>query len=126
MLQLTFKDESYNGVAQKVANFTGKLISIAKQPIQNKNGTPYFPATVEITDDNGAKLTRSCIVYKTSVDKGMTIGESYLGSVTIEAGQDPLVKLTSGTGNANRATLADFGFTAQPATAENANLQSPF
>lgn len=126
MLQLTFKDESYNGVAQKVANFTGKLISIAKQPLQNKNGTAYYPATVEITDDNGAKLTRKCIIYQTSVDKGMTIGESYLGSVTIEAGQEPLVKLTSGTGNANRATLADFGFASEPATAEKANLESPF
>ena len=83
MLQLTFKDESYNGVAQKVANFTGKLISIAKQPIHNNvNGTAYFPATVEITDDNGATLTRSCIVYQTSVDKGITVGESYLGSVS--------------------------------------------
>ena len=56
----------------------------------------------------------------------MTVGESYLGSVVIEAGQQPIIKLSSGTGSSERATLDDFGFASEPATAEKANLESPF
>jgi len=126
MITLSFKDQDYNGVKQKVANFTGKLISVAKNMLTNVNGTGYYPATVEITDDKGAKHTRSCIIYQTSFDKGMTVGESYLGSVVIEAGQQPIIKLSSGTGSSERATLDDFGFASEPATAEKANLESPF
>jgi len=110
MITLSFKDQDYNGVAQKVAQFTGKLVSVAKNMLTNVNGTGYYPATVEITDDNDAKHLRPCIIYQTSFDKGMTVGDSYLGSVVIEAGQQPIIKLSSGTGIADRATLADFGF----------------
>ena len=126
MIALSFTEKDYQGVAQKVANFTGKLVSVAKEMLTNVNGTGYYPATVEITDDNGAKHIRPCIIYQTSFDKGMTVGESYLGSVVIEAGQQPIIKLTSGTGNSERATLDDFGFASQPATADKANLESPF
>ena len=45
----------------------------------------------------------------------MEIGQDYLGSVTIEADKDPLIKLTSGTGNGTRATMDDFDFGVAPA-----------
>ena len=46
----------------------------------------------------------------------MEVGEDYLGSVTIESGKAPLIKLTSGTGNGTRATMEDFDFQVAPVT----------
>ena len=54
----------------------------------------------------------------------MEIGQDYLGSVTIEKGQAPLIKLTSGIGNGVRATLDmfDMGDVADVATVAEGNL----
>jgi hypothetical protein len=115
-LKLEFKADVYNGITRQVANFTGTLVSIAKLPIKNVNNTEYYPATVDMKDSNGnVRKGTSCMIYKTSFDKGMEIGQDYLGSVTIESGKQPLIKLTSGTGNGTRATMDDFDFQVAPA-----------
>ena len=115
-LKLSFQADIYNGVTRQVANFTGTLVAIAKLPIKNVNNTEYYPATVDMKDSHGNTLKgKTCMIYKTSFDKGMEIGQDYLGSVTMEAGKDPLIKLTSGTGNGTRATMDDFDFQVAPA-----------
>tara|TARA_R110000772_G_scaffold67920_1_gene150500 strand:- start:200 stop:598 length:399 start_codon:yes stop_codon:yes gene_type:complete len=123
-LKLDFKADVYLGVTRQVANFTGTLLSIAKTPIENSNKTLWYPSTCTVTDSAGTKQDLSCMIYATSFDKGMEIGQDYLGSVTIEKGQAPLIKLTSGIGNGVRATLDmfDMGDVADVATVAEGNL----
>lgn len=123
-LKLEFKADVYNGVTRQVANFTGTLLSIAQNPVENSNKTLWYPSTCTVTDSVGTSQDLRCMIYKTSFDKGMEIGQDYLGSVTIEKGQTPLIKLTSGIGNGATATLDmfDMGDVADVADVAEGNL----
>ena len=86
-VKLTFKDqETSNGNQIKVANFNGALIRMSKEEFTYQNGAgepvSYHLATVSFKDNAGVLHTvENAVVYKTSVDKGMTVGSTYLGQI---------------------------------------------
>lgn len=121
MFKFEEQENPSTGTIERVASFTGKLVSIAKEPLQNTNGTEYYPASVQLETENGLQ-TRSCMIYKRNFDHGMEIGESYRGKVVLAPDADgkisPIVTL-SHLSNADRATLADFGLDAEVSASAN-------
>lgn len=93
-VKLTFKDQTTsNGNAIRVANYNGVLNRMSEQEFSynNAEGNPvsYKLATVTFKDNLGASHTvDGVIVYKSSVDKGMTVGSTYLGQIQRSTGED--------------------------------------
>ena len=115
MFKFEEQENPKTGIIERVASFTGKLVSIAKDAMKNSNGTEYFPASVQLETANGLQ-TKSCMIYKKNFDHGMEIGASYRGRITLAPDDNgvisPIVTL-SHLSNADRATLADFGLDAE-------------
>ena len=103
------EENTNTGEKQAVANFQGKLISVAKEALKNVKGTEYYPATVEFETEAGNIVQRGCLIYKTNHDYGMSIGNTYLGRVIKSAGKLPLMVL-SHLDRASQASDDDFGF----------------
>jgi hypothetical protein len=104
--KLKFKEETnVNGRVSKVANFNGTLSRLSEQEFsyENANGetVEYRLATVAMTDSVGEKHNLDgVVVYKTAIEKGMTVGKTYLGRVQIPINADgsagkPWVTLSS-------------------------------
>ena len=115
MYKFEEQENPNTGVIERVASFTGKLISIAKEALKNSNGKEYYPASVQLDTANGLQ-TKSCMIYKKNFDYGMEVGASYRGRITLTPDADgkitPIITL-SHLSNADRATLADFGLDAE-------------
>jgi len=115
MFKFEEQENPNTGVIERVASFTGKLISIAKEALKNSNGKEYYPASVQLDTANGLQ-TKSCMIYKKNFDYGMEVGASYRGRITLTPDADgkitPIITL-SHLSNADRATLADFGLDAE-------------
>ena len=121
MFKFEEQENPNTGVIERVASFTGKLISIAKDALKNSNGKEYYPASVQLDTANGLQ-TKSCMIYKKNFDYGMEVGASYRGRVTLTPDANgnitPIISL-SHLSNADRATLADFGLDAEITASAN-------
>ena len=115
MFKFEEQENPNTGVIERVASFTGKLVSIAPKSQPNVLGTEFYPASVQLETANGLQ-TKSCMVYKKNFDYGMEVGASYRGRITLTPDADgkisPIITL-SHLSNADRATLADFGLDAE-------------
>jgi len=90
MIKLKFVEETTSlGNVVKNANITGKLLSISEKVFdyvspETKDDVFYKLATMSFKDLNNEEHTTSkCVVYQTSYEKGMEIGQSYLGKITL-------------------------------------------
>lgn len=92
---------------QNEVQFQATLVSLSDTEMENKNGTPYYLATVEFENAKGINVQRSAIVYKANADNGMTPGKSYL-CTAITGDQGTLIRM-SHLEQAARATADDFG-----------------
>jgi hypothetical protein len=87
-IALVFKEETTpNGNVQKVANIKATLVRLSDRDFSynNSNGETltYKLATIKFTDENGNSHTKSdIVVYSTSYEQGMEVGETYLGKVS--------------------------------------------
>lgn len=116
MFKFEENENPSTGAIERVASFTGKLVSVAKEPLTNSvTGKFYYPASVQFETANGLQ-TKSCMIYARNYDYGMEVGASYLGKVTLAPDAtgkiSPIITL-SHLSNAERATLADFGLDAE-------------
>ena len=110
MSKFDFKVEVNPTTGEKmlVSSMQGELVSIAQNPIDNKNGSPYFPATVQFEDASGKLVKRGCLVYQKNFDYGMSVGTTYLGKIVKVKDKLPLVVL-SHLDRASQASDDDFG-----------------
>jgi hypothetical protein len=90
MIKLKFVEETTSlGNVVKNANITAKLLSISEKVFEyvspeTKDTVFYKLATISFKDLNGVECsTSTCVVYETSYNKGMEIGQSYLGKITL-------------------------------------------
>jgi hypothetical protein len=87
-IALVFKEEiTPNGNVQKVANIKATLDRLSEKEFSYVNGAgeelTYKLATVTFVDDNGNSHTKSdIVVYNTSYEQGMEVGQTYLGKVS--------------------------------------------
>jgi hypothetical protein len=87
-IALLFKEETTpSGNVQKVANIKATLVRLSDKEFSynNSNGETltYKLATITFTDENGNSHTKSdIVVYNTSYEQGMEIGQTYLGKVS--------------------------------------------
>ncbi|NDE96521.1 MAG: hypothetical protein EB045_05360 [Actinobacteria bacterium] len=87
-IALVFKEETTpSGNVQKVANIKATLVRLSDREFTYTNGNgdtlTYKLATIRFTDDNGNSHTKAdIVVYSTSYEQGMEIGETYLGKVS--------------------------------------------
>ena len=87
-IALVFKEETTpSGNVQKVANIKATLNRLSEKEFSYKNGSgdelTYKLATITFSDDNGNNHTKSdIVVYNTSYEQGMEIGQTYLGKVS--------------------------------------------
>jgi hypothetical protein len=87
-IALLFKEETTpSGNVQKVANIKATLVRLSDKEFSynNSNGETltYKLATITFTDENGNSHTKSdIVVYSTSYEQGMEVGETYLGKVS--------------------------------------------
>jgi hypothetical protein len=123
MFKFEEQENPSTGAIERVASFTGKLISVAKEALPNSNGKLYYPASVQFETANGLQ-TKSCMIHKRNFDYGMEVGASYLGKVTLAPDANgkisPIITL-SHLSNADRATLADFGLDAEVTASADLN-----
>ena len=112
---------------QKVANFTGKLISVSEQPVgQFPSGKEYHMGTIQFENDKGQMVQRPCIINKANFDKGMSEGNDYLCNAIVRDNQTSVLLVCSHLqGGASRADFSDFGLdvasTTSTAKVVNAN-----
>lgn len=59
---------------------SAKLIQVGDNLLENKNGTGYYPCTVEVVTRNGEKRV-SALIYERNYAHGMELGKSYLCTV---------------------------------------------
>lgn len=87
-IALVFKEETTpSGNVQKVANIKATLNRLSEKEFSYNNGNgdtlTYKLATITFSDDNGNNHTKSdIVVYNTSYEQGMEIGQTYLGKVS--------------------------------------------
>jgi hypothetical protein len=76
-----------NGNVQHVANIKATLVRLSEKDFTYTNGAgetlTYKLATIKFVDNNDVSFTReNVVVYNTSYEQGMEIGETYLGKVS--------------------------------------------
>lgn len=109
------------GVYRKVFNSqTGEtdlqtsciLLSHAAEPMQNVNGTLFYPATVKIVDANGEEQIVSAIIYAKNFDYGVEVGKEYVLTVSKGDERGPILHMShlSPLPMAKRATKDMFDF----------------
>jgi hypothetical protein len=87
-IALVFKEETTpSGNVQKVANIKATLVRLSDKEFTytNSNGDTltYKLATVTFVDDNDNSHTKAdIVVYSTSYEQGMEVGQTYLGKVS--------------------------------------------
>jgi hypothetical protein len=87
-IALVFKEETTpSGNVQKVANIKATLNRLSEKEFSYKNSSgdelTYKLATITFSDDNDNNHTKSdIVVYNTSYEQGMEIGQTYLGKVS--------------------------------------------
>ena len=104
-----FKPNSVTG--QLEANFNAKLISIGENFLTNINGVKYKVGMVEFTNVKGELIQRSARIYEKNLSYGMTVGQSYLCTVSKyidSAGATQYDVKCSHLQGAQRATSDDF------------------
>ncbi len=75
---MTTFETRYNEVTNKdEVHFTSKLISVAETAQTNKNGTNFYPCTVQFTNAKNETVNRSAMIYENNLNKGMEVGQSY-------------------------------------------------
>ena len=87
-IALVFKDDvTPSGNVQRVANIKATLNRLSEKEFSYNNSAgetlTYKLATITFTDDNGNSHTKSdIVVYNTSYEQGMEVGQTYLGKVS--------------------------------------------
>lgn len=115
---MNFKINSVTG--NQEAQFTGKLLSISEQVLQNTNGTSYRVGTVQFKNAQGNTVQRTGLIYESNyVNKDtsevrMSVGNEYLCTAIVAEGQDSVLITVSHLQGAARASKDDFGFVTQP------------
>jgi hypothetical protein len=116
-MKLNWKKDEVTG--NLIANFTGKLVSVAENAIENVNGTQYRPCTVTI-NDAGQKTNITGIMYEKNYEHGVDIGDNLLCRASYDPeqeGEDIFVNV-SHLKAAERATLSTFGLDKAPSVKE--------
>ncbi len=94
---------------RKEAQFQGKLISISDDVVgTTPKGKDYYVGSVEFENANKQKIQRSCIINAANYDYGMTVGNTYLCTVSLDAEKGALITMSHLT-QAARASFDDFG-----------------
>jgi hypothetical protein len=114
---MNFKTNQVTG--NQEAQFTGKLLSISEQVLENMNGTSYRVGTVEFKNAQGAKVQRSGLIYESNYstkdgEVRMSAGNDYLCTAIITEGREDVLITISHLTGASRASKDDFGFVAEP------------
>lgn len=110
-MKLNWKVETNPTTGEKalVAGLTTELVSVAKNPIANANGTMYYPATVRYENEKGDTVTRGALVYEANFNYGLTVGNVYSAKVIKAVGKLPLIVM-SHLERAGSASDEDFDF----------------
>jgi len=96
---------------QMEAQIRAEVISLGDKKQVNKNGTEYVVGAIRFTNAQGKIVERSAIAYMKNVEKGITVGETYLCNITVTADRpsEPIISISPLT-SAERATADDFNF----------------
>jgi hypothetical protein len=99
--------------------FKAKVTSLGPVNQENSNGTEYAVGSVQMTTAHGELKEVSAICYKKNVEKGITVGETYICNVAVtkDRPNEPIISISPLT-SAVRATADDFGFVFADALAE--------
>ena len=87
-IALLFKEETTpSGNVQKVANIKATLVRLSDKEFSYANADgetlTYKLATIKFSDVNDNSHTKAdVVVYNTSYEQGMEVGETYLGKVS--------------------------------------------
>jgi hypothetical protein len=87
-IALLFKEETTpSGNVQKVANIKATLVRLSDKEFSYANADgetlTYKLATIKFSDANDNSHTKAdVVVYNTSYEQGMEVGETYLGKVS--------------------------------------------
>jgi hypothetical protein len=93
-ITLKWKEEvSINGNTSKVSNIKGTLKRLGEKEFSYLNGAGeevvYRLATISFADTLGINHTReNVVVFDTSYDQGMEVGETYLGKISRSVNAD--------------------------------------
>lgn len=93
-ISLKFKAEkTISGNDVLVANIKGTLLNVSKNTFSYENGNgetiTYRLATVKFTDEKGVNHTKEgFVIYENSFEKGMEVGNTYLGRITRSTNAD--------------------------------------
>lgn len=88
MIKLKWKLETTtNGREVRVSSFVGTLLNVSKNMFsyvnKDKETLNYYLGTVSFKDMNDQIITTDkAVIYDTSFDKGMQVGNIYLGKIT--------------------------------------------
>lgn len=88
MIKLKWKLETTpNGREVRVSSFVGTLLNISKNNFsyvnKDKETLNYYLGTVSFKDMNDQIITTDqVVIYNTSFDNGMQVGNTYLGKIT--------------------------------------------
>jgi len=93
-IALLFKEETTpSGNIQRVANIKATLVRLSDKEFTYTNGAgdvlTYKLATIKFVDVKGNSHTKAdIVVYDTSYEQGMEVGETYLGKVSRSTNAD--------------------------------------
>ncbi len=112
---LSFNEEQ----GQFEGQFKAVVTSLGSTVQKNVNGTEYVVGAIKFTNASGQEVERSAICYMKNLDKGITVGESYLCNVAVTEARpnEPIISISPLT-SAVRATSEDFNFDFAAAMAE--------
>ena len=80
-------EKTISGNDVSVANIKGTLLNVSNKTFEyvnaNSETITYRLATVKFTDERGVSHTKDgFVIYETSFEKGMEVGQTYLGRIT--------------------------------------------
>lgn len=99
--------------------FKARVTSLGPVNQVNTNGTEYAVGSVQFTTAHGELKEVSAICYRKNVEKGITVGETYVCNVAVTEARpnEPIISISPLT-TAVRATADDFGFDFEAALAQ--------
>ena len=121
---MTIRNVTYNGQTYRETSVECKLTSVKDEVRENTNGTEYVWCEVEFVNRHGNVTKADAQIYKTNLDKGMVVGETYMLNVRKVEGQSPLLLVAPFSGG-NKASDDDFGFDEVEAPAEKLETGVP-
>lgn len=103
-------------------SFTGKLLSVSANVLQNVNGTSYRVANIEFADNDSVIQKSSGLMYEKNYAHGVIVGKEYLCTATLTS-QGAIVAVSHLEAGADRPS-ADMFFSDEEIQSVITNVQA--